>query len=73
MMDFWFYVFAFGLTAAIAGVWCICAELFKRWLNNDWCRHDWGMWDAIMVEQNTIIYRQNRFCKKCNKAEKRIL
>jgi hypothetical protein len=73
MSEFWFFIGSLVLTASIAGVWCICAELFKRWLNNDWCRHDWGMWDAVMVEQGTIIYQQTRLCKKCNKAEKRIL
>ena len=46
-MDFWFYVFAFGLTAAIAGVWCIAKALFERWLNNDWCRHEWDMWSGV--------------------------
>jgi hypothetical protein len=72
MMDFWFYVFAFGLTAAIAGVWCICAELFKRWLNNDWCRHQWDMWEAVQ-HPGVGTHVQLRFCKKCNKAERRIL
>ncbi len=72
MNDFWFFVFAFGLTAAIAGVWCIAKALFERWLNNDWCRHDWGMWEAVQ-HPGVGTHTQLRFCKKCNKAERRIL
>ncbi len=72
MMDFWFYVFAFGLTATIAGVWCIAKALFERWLNNDWCRHDWGQWEAVQ-HPGVGTHTQLRFCRKCNKAERRIL
>jgi hypothetical protein len=74
MNDFWFFTGALVLTAAIAGVWCICAELFKRGLNNDWCRHDWGMWESVVaVVEGSSICSQHRFCRKCNKAERRIL
>jgi hypothetical protein len=74
MSEFWFFIGSLVLTSSIAGVWCICAELFKRWLNNDWCRHDWGMWQsATSIAEGSFMYKQHRFCKKCNKAEKRIL
>jgi hypothetical protein len=65
MNEFWFIVAVFAITAVIAGVWCIAKALFERWLNNDWCKHDWGKWEAL--DKGT----QYRFCKKCNKAEKR--
>ena len=65
MNEFWFIVAVFAVTAVIAGVWCIAKALFERWLNNDWCRHDWGQWEAL---DKGVQYR---FCKKCNKAEKR--
>ena len=67
MNDFWFFTGALVLTAAIAGVWCICADLFKRCLNNDWCRHEWGQWSGI--EKETQM--QYRFCKKCNRSERK--
>ena len=70
-MDFWFYVFAFGLTAAIAGVWCIAKALFERWLNNDWCRHDWGRWKDGLDSKDQSLVSQGRWCTKCNKCERR--
>lgn len=48
-------------------IWCGAKELFTRWLRNDWCKHDWGMWGAV-GENNA----QLRFCKKCNKAERQL-
>ena len=73
MNDLVYFVVPLVTIAVCAGVWNIVRELFNRWINNDWCKHDWGMWEAVMVEQNTIIYRQMRFCKKCNIAQRRIL
>lgn len=54
------------------GLWCISKALFERWLNNDWCKHDWGMWEAVQ-HPGVGTHTQLRFCKKCNKAERRIL
>lgn len=65
MNDFWLWLATCGSIIVFAGVWCIAKALFERWLNNDWCKHDWGMWEAL---DKGIQYR---FCKKCNKAEKR--
>ena len=74
MNEFWFLVAVFAVTAVIAGVWCIAKTLFERWLNNDWCRHDWGMWESVVaVVEGSSICSQHRFCRKCNKAERRIL
>ena len=67
MNDFWFFTGALVLTAAIAGVWCIAKALFERWLNNDWCKHEWDMWSGIDKETMT----QYRFCKKCNRSERK--
>ena len=68
MNDFLFFFGSLFTVAFLAGVWCGVKELFTRWLNNDWCHHDWGMWETRA--ENTI---QIRFCKKCNRMEKRIL
>ena len=72
MNEFWFLVAVFAVTAVIAGVWCIAKALFERWLNNDWCRHEWDMWEAVQ-HPGVGTHTQLRFCKKCNKAERRIL
>jgi hypothetical protein len=65
-MNEFLFMAAFVITAFLcAGTWCAVRELFNRWVNNDWCKHDWGMWEAL---DKGI---QHRFCKKCNKAEKR--
>ena len=65
----------FVITAFLcAGTWCAVKELFNRWVNNDWCKHNWGMWEEVSsITEGSSIYRQYRFCKKCNKAERRIL
>jgi len=65
MNEFLFIGFLFCCSLVFALVWCGVSELFKRWLNNDWCRHDWDMWTGV-----DGLY-QYRFCKKCNKAERR--
>lgn len=69
-----FLVWVAFVTAALlcAGIWCGVRELFHRWVNNDWCKHDWGMWDPVQ-HPGVGTYTQLRFCKKCNKAERRIL
>ena len=67
MNEFWFLVGVFGFTVVMAGGWCITKTLFFRWLNNDWCRHEWDMWSG--VDKETMM--QYRFCRKCNKAERR--
>ena len=60
-----------GVCASIiffTGVWCTAKVIFERWLNNDWCRHNWDMWSGVDKETSY----QYRFCKKCNKGERRI-
>ena len=54
------------ITFVCMGTWCATKELFSRWVNNDWCRHSWGMWET--KEENKS---QLRFCKKCNMMERR--
>jgi len=57
----------FVITAFLcAGTWCVVKELYNRWANNDWCHHNWGMWET--KEENKA---QIRFCKKCNMMERR--
>lgn len=74
MNDFMFFVGGIATVAICAGVWNLVRELFNRWVNNDWCKHQWGMWEEVSsVTEGSSIYRQYRFCKKCNKAERRIL
>lgn len=68
MNEFWFLVAVFVLTAGIAAVWVMGKVVFERWLNNDWCRHDWGMWSGVDKETQS----QYRFCRKCNKGERRV-
>ena len=59
----------FIITAFLcAGTWCAVRELFNRWVNNDWCRHDWDMWSGVDKESSY----QYRFCKHCNKGERRL-
>lgn len=65
MNDFWFFVGALAFVSVLAAFWCAMKELFTRWLKNDWCRHNWGMWET---REETQI----RFCKKCNMMEKRV-
>ncbi len=67
MNEFWFLVGVFVLTAGIAAVWVMGKVVFERWLNNDWCRHDWDMWSG--VDKETMM--QYRFCKKCNRSERK--
>ena len=67
MRDFWLWLAVCGSLIVFAGVWCISKALFERWLNNDWCRHDWDMWSGVDKETQS----QHRFCRKCNKGEKR--
>lgn len=64
----------FQMIATVAVVTFVCMatwfggkELLTRWFNNDWCRHDWDMWSAVPKDHGC----QYRFCRKCNKAEKR--
>jgi len=63
-----FLVFA-GLVVTVAlcaGAWCVIKELFRRWMDNDWCKHNWDMWGPVDAGVQT------RFCRKCNKAEKSV-
>jgi hypothetical protein len=73
MNDILFVVVPIVTIAVCAGVWNLVRELFTRWANNDWCKHDWGVWESVERLPDTILYRQIRFCKKCNKAERRLL
>jgi hypothetical protein len=64
------YLFMVALVITMflcAATWCVVKELFNRWVNNDWCKHNWGMWET--KEENRA---QIRFCKKCNKMERRL-
>lgn len=64
------YLFMVALVITMflcAATWCIVKELFTRWVNNDWCHHDWGMWETKEENRSQI-----RFCKKCNKMERRL-
>jgi hypothetical protein len=67
MNDILFVVVPIVTIGICAGVWCGVRELFNRWLNNDWCRHEWGMWSG--VDKETMM--QYRFCKKCNRSERK--
>ena len=67
MQDFWFFIGSMVAVTALAGMWCLAKTLFDRLLNNDWCRHHWGMWET--KEENTA---QIRFCKKCNMMGRRV-
>jgi hypothetical protein len=67
MNEFWFVASTFGFTVAVCAVWVMGKVIFERWLNNDWCRHNWGMWET--KEENKT---QMRFCKKCNMMERRV-
>jgi hypothetical protein len=68
MNDFWLFLGSLVAVTLIAAVWCVMKELFTRWLNNDWCRHNWDMWSGVDKESNY----QYRFCRKCNRGERRI-
>jgi hypothetical protein len=67
MNDFWLFIGSLVFVVLLAGVWCVAKTLFFHWLNNDWCRHQWGMWET--KEENSV---QMRFCKKCNMMERRV-
>ena len=74
MNDILFVVVPIVTIAVCAGVWNLIRELFTRWVNNDWCKHDWGMWESVVaIVEGSSICSQHRFCKKCNKAERRLL
>jgi hypothetical protein len=68
MNDLVYFVVPIVTIAICAGVWNLVRELFTRWANNDWCKHDWDMWSGVDKESSY----QYRFCKHCNKAERRI-
>jgi hypothetical protein len=68
MNDVWLFFGTLFAVTLLAAVWCVMKELFTRWLNNDWCKHGWDMWSGIDNETQM----QYRFCKKCNKGERRI-
>lgn len=64
------YLFMVALVVTVflcAATWYVVKELFNRWVNNDWCHHNWGAWET--KEGNSL---QMRFCKKCNMMEKRV-
>jgi len=44
-------------------------EFFTRWINDDWCRHDWPMWGPAKFEWSEGY--QLRACKKCNQIQRR--
>ena len=67
MNEFWFMAALVVTVFLCAATWCFVKDLFDRWLNNDWCRHNWGAWET--KEGNSL---QMRFCKKCNMMEKRV-
>ena len=72
MNDLVYFVVPIVVIAVCAGVWNLVRELFIRWVNNDWCHHNWDMWGAV-GNPGVGTHTQLRFCKKCNKAERRIL
>ena len=72
MSDIVFFIAPVVTFLICAGIWCGVRELFNRWVNNDWCKHGWGQWEAVQ-HPGVGTYVQLRFCKKCNKAERRIL
>lgn len=67
MNEFLFLAGVAGVTFVCMATWFGGKELLTRWFNNDWCHHEWGMWET--KEGNSL---QMRFCKKCNKMEKRV-
>jgi len=72
MNDIVFFIVPIVTFLICAGIWCGVRELFNRWVNNDWCKHEWDMWEAVQ-HPGVGTHTQLRFCKKCNKAERRIL
>lgn len=68
MNEFLLWLAVCGSLIVFSGVWCISKALFERWLNNDWCRHEWDMWSGVDKETQS----QYRFCRKCNKGERRV-
>ena len=70
------YLFMVALVVTVflcAATWYVVKELFNRWVNNDWCKHDWGKWkDGIDAKDQSLI-SQGRWCDKCNKMEKRYM
>jgi len=67
MNEFLFLVSVAGVTFVCMATWVMGKILFERWLNNDWCRHNWGAWET--KEENKA---QIRFCKKCNMMDRRV-
>jgi hypothetical protein len=73
MNDIIFFIVPIVTFLICTGIWCGVRELFNRWVNNDWCKHEWDMWEAVSSVYDTRNSTQLRFCKKCNKAERRLL
>ena len=73
MNDLVFFVVPIITIAICAGVWNLVRELFTRWVNNDWCKHDWGKWKDGVDAKDQALISQGRWCTKCNKMEKRHL
>jgi len=67
LKEIWFVVILLLLVTGCTLIWCGVREVAIRWLNNDWCRHEWDMWSSVDKENP----HQFRFCKKCNKYERR--
>lgn len=66
MNEFIFTVALLSCGVAVAALWVLTSEFIRRWINNDWCRHEWGKW----IDQ-TDKWAQVRWCAKCNKKESR--
>jgi len=65
MNDFWLTMGVFAFTLLCLALWTVFKEPFRRWYEDDWCRHEWGNW------QDNGMYEQSRHCNKCNKRERR--
>ena len=68
MNEFLFIAGVAGITFVCMAVWVGGKEILTRWINNDWCRHDWSKWEDIPYEK---CINQHRHCAKCNRMEKR--
>jgi hypothetical protein len=66
MNELLYIMAAFGFTIIVCGLWVLCSTLFRMWLINDWCRHEWGTWEDA---KTPLKDGQTRYCKKCNKKE----
>jgi hypothetical protein len=73
MNDVWLFFGTLFAVTLLAAIWCVMKELFTRWLNNDWCKHDWGKWKDGLDATDQSLVSQGRWCAKCNKMEKRRL